>query len=191
MSLIDKIGDEFALASKEDKDSAVNALRVKAFEAFSKLGIPSMRHEEWKYTNIKTALPETLSVLNTEQAQKVSYDSFKSLDAIKLVFVNGSFDMPPCKIPAIAARERASAYTADRRTLPIAIVDSARWQGDTAILQRQTQEARPGCLGNCVSTPCGQRNCESQKSGELARDPKCDERTPQISSRLLSVLIIT
>ena len=27
-----------------------------AFASFQKMGIPSTRHEEWKYTNIKTAL---------------------------------------------------------------------------------------------------------------------------------------
>ena len=59
MALAENIAAEF---NTVDQSGAVGAVRKQAFTAFEKLGIPSTRHEEWKYTNIKTKLPETLSL---------------------------------------------------------------------------------------------------------------------------------
>ena len=59
MSLIENIEKQFAAISTTN----VSELRKNAFTAFEKLGIPSSRHEEWKYTNIKTKLNEQLSLI--------------------------------------------------------------------------------------------------------------------------------
>jgi Fe-S cluster assembly protein SufD len=72
-----------------------------AFASFQKMGIPSTRHEEWKYTNIKTALSKELKL--TTQAKKSTldkYNKFEQIKANKLVFVNGFFDTDQSEIIA-------------------------------------------------------------------------------------------
>ena len=39
-----------------DKDN-LSEVRKSALASFKTLGLPSARHEEWKYTHIKTKLP--------------------------------------------------------------------------------------------------------------------------------------
>lgn len=88
MALVENIAAEF---NTVDQSGAVGAVRKQAFTAFEKLGIPSTRHEEWKYTNIKTKLPETLSLQANNDDFIVSYNSFEAIKATKLVFINGAF----------------------------------------------------------------------------------------------------
>ena len=92
MSFADKINSEFELAGKDD--SMLSDIRKDAFKSFQKLGIPSNRHEEWRYTNIKTQLPETLSITGGKgwDLQNLDFNSFKAIKATKLVFLNGVFN---------------------------------------------------------------------------------------------------
>src|SRR5581483_12155254 len=96
MALTEKILSEFELAEKNlngQKDSALHRLRQEAIGSFQKLGIPGNRHEEWKYTNIRAQLPESLSLLNASETpvKAGDFNSFKNIKATKLVFVNGIF----------------------------------------------------------------------------------------------------
>ncbi len=97
MSLVENIAKEFELLAKNlngEKESTLFGTRKDAMSAFQKLGIPSNRHEEWRYTNIKTQLPESLSIVNSKQLVPVkdSFNFFKNITATKLVFVNGNFN---------------------------------------------------------------------------------------------------
>ena len=74
-----------------DKDN-LSEVRKSALASFKTLGLPSARHEEWKYTHIKTKLPETLLLAGSSMSQvtsKLKY--FNSIKGTKLVFVNGNF----------------------------------------------------------------------------------------------------
>ncbi len=69
-------------------------LRKNALEAFEKLGIPSIRHEEWKYTNIKAKLKQELSLITTESEVNAAVKSYLSSlppYAFRLTFLNGVF----------------------------------------------------------------------------------------------------
>ena len=97
MSFADKIVSEFELAAKSlngEKESSLFAMRKDALSSFQKMGIPSNRHEEWRYTNIKTQLPESLSILggNVLAVSKNGFNSFEEIKATKLVFLNGVFN---------------------------------------------------------------------------------------------------
>ncbi len=97
MSLVDNINKEFELLEKNingQSGSALFTTRKQAFSAFQKLGIPSNRHEEWKYTHIKTKLPESLTITAKGQLQVTggSYNSFANIKATKLVLVSGVFN---------------------------------------------------------------------------------------------------
>jgi Fe-S cluster assembly protein SufD len=92
MSFADKINSEFELAEKNISSEHILAhIRKDAFTSFQKLGIPSNRHEEWRYTNIKTQLPESLSITGhtTWNLAKDGFNSFAGIKATKLVFLNG------------------------------------------------------------------------------------------------------
>ena len=97
MSFAEKIVSEFELAEKSlngEKDNILSQTRKAAISSFQKLGIPGNRNEEWRYTNIKTQLPESLSIglANTEFSASQSYNAFKEITATKLVFVNGIYN---------------------------------------------------------------------------------------------------
>lgn len=89
MDLAGNIEKEFKFV---DQSGTVGAVRREAFTAFTKLGIPNTRHEEWKYTNIKTKLPETLSLKANSKETEIAYHSFDAITGSKLVFVNGLYN---------------------------------------------------------------------------------------------------
>ena len=66
MNLLDNIQKEF----DEIEVDSLSPIRKDAFASFQKLGIPSARHEEWKYTNIKTKLPEGLRIESRTKNQE-------------------------------------------------------------------------------------------------------------------------
>jgi len=72
------------------------SLRQKAFEHFKKLGFPSTKNEDWKYTNLTPFLKEGLE---TEPDDKIfqindtviAKAKIKSLDCYHIVLVNGRY----------------------------------------------------------------------------------------------------
>lgn len=97
MGLAENIVKQFELLEKNlngQKESLVHNTRKEAFTASRKFGIPGIRHEEWKYTNIKTQLPESLQINATGQfaIDKSKFNSFPGIEATKLVFINGNFN---------------------------------------------------------------------------------------------------
>ncbi|MFN8288076.1 MAG: Fe-S cluster assembly protein SufD [Chitinophagales bacterium] len=94
MALNEKIATEFTALEgglTALNSEALHQLRLQAISAFNALGIPSTRHEEWKYTNIKTKLPETITLLPAAAGSTAAYHKFANVNACKLVFVNGNF----------------------------------------------------------------------------------------------------
>lgn len=91
MAFTDNIDSSFAAVEKD----LLTAEREAALASFKVLGVPSGRHEEWKYTNIKTKLPESLRLLDngrqTTDHGKGKFNSFENIEGTKLVFVNGSY----------------------------------------------------------------------------------------------------
>jgi Fe-S cluster assembly protein SufD len=80
----------------------VIALREAAFNRFEAKGLPHRRVEEWKYTDLRTALRDALPLADALNAADVaalgqadsclkSGDVFAELDAYRLVIVNGHF----------------------------------------------------------------------------------------------------
>ena len=77
---------------------AVRASREAALDAFTLLGVPHRRVEEWKYTDLRALMPEVhpLGGLDEAAAADVSIEaaagkSLAHLDAYRIVFVNGRF----------------------------------------------------------------------------------------------------
>lgn len=79
-------------------------VRNVAFQAFEKLGIPTSRHEEWKYTNIKTKLSKDflLAPIDSEvNAAVKNYIASLPPYAFRLVFLNGIFHPELSIVPEI------------------------------------------------------------------------------------------
>jgi len=91
---------QFAVAEND----VTKPLREKALQTFEQLGIPTSRHEEWKYTNIKTKLSKDfiLAPLDSEVNNAVkSYIASLPPYAFRLVFLNGVFHSELSIIPEI------------------------------------------------------------------------------------------
>ncbi len=96
MSILTKIEGEFDsllhyLNGKSGQ--AYNRLREQAFENFKKLGIPTVKNEDWKYSSLKglEKYDYKLSVASSVSPEEVKSLPFAELEGLQLVFVNGSF----------------------------------------------------------------------------------------------------
>ena len=72
--------------------------RETAFERFEAHGVPTRRHEYWRYTPVRDLTPET-GVAGRANAS----DAFAGLEAYRLVFVNGRLDPSRSDREALAA----------------------------------------------------------------------------------------
>jgi len=80
----------------EQHSPALDTIRESGFSAFSQMGIPTVKHEEWKYTRISPLFDKDF-LFGNAIPHGISVDDFKSLrlagadNANELVFVNGIF----------------------------------------------------------------------------------------------------
>jgi Fe-S cluster assembly protein SufD len=81
------------LSSSEPEE--LHLVRKKAFESFQRLGFPTVKTEDWKYTHLTPFLKEEFSTtpdedLNINQ-EILAKANIKSLDCYKIVLVNGVY----------------------------------------------------------------------------------------------------
>src|SRR5688500_11567190 len=86
----------FEQLQQADANSSLGAVRQNAFNAFSKMGIPGVKHEEWKYTRISSLFNKdykvpfiastTVTVAEVDAVRLPGHE-----DANELVFVNGIY----------------------------------------------------------------------------------------------------
>ena len=100
MNNIEYFKEHFDQLKLKEKNSVLDPIRQKAFNAFNKWGIPTVKHEEWKYTRISGLLNKEFQLpktLETTTLSKVDIDSIRLPgyeQANELVFVNGFFSFP-------------------------------------------------------------------------------------------------
>jgi Fe-S cluster assembly protein SufD len=83
---------EKRLAGLPDQEASwLQALRTKARDRFRATGIPTTRHEEWRFTNLKPLEGVAFTPAGTEAAPPVEIPPFVSEDAHRLTVVNGRF----------------------------------------------------------------------------------------------------
>src|SRR3981081_2019750 len=88
------------------------------------------------------------------------------------VFMYAGFQMPARKIAAVGARESAGAKTADRRALPVTVVNQIGELGlaGAGVGERLADGWLPGEFRNRVSRPCREgRNGDEEKNGTLRK----------------------
>jgi Fe-S cluster assembly protein SufD len=96
MSNIDQFREQFERLQERSNDNGLGIVRKDAFKAFSKMGIPTTRHEEWKYTRISNLFNANFDILAQPGASlaKEDIDEYRlpgHEGANELVFVNGLF----------------------------------------------------------------------------------------------------
>lgn len=84
---------EYLSSVNGDRNSDFVRLRELSFAEFEKTGLPTIRNEEWKYTNLKP-VADTAFVPATEHspgAANLLHESLLNIAASRLVFVNGTY----------------------------------------------------------------------------------------------------
>ncbi len=84
------------LNTANKQSDAFAGLREKALESFNKLGFPTTRHEEWKYTNVNSIIANNLEFNHRQAASRVTSNlvdqhRMAGSKARVLVFENGLF----------------------------------------------------------------------------------------------------
>ena len=95
MNTIEYFKERFEQLHSENGSNSISSLRESAFNAFNKMGIPTVKHEEWKYTRISGLFnkeyefplwPVNISEKDLNALRLPGYEQ-----ANELVFVNGIF----------------------------------------------------------------------------------------------------
>ena len=77
-------------------NSPLSSIRKAAFKSFDAMGLPTVRHEEWKYTRISSLFNKEFQV-SFQTPAALTAEEFAALrlpgyeDASELVFVNGIY----------------------------------------------------------------------------------------------------
>lgn len=97
MNTIEYFKERFEQLQSSEKGSSLEAVRQNGFNALNKMGIPTAKHEEWKYTRIGSLFNKefqfAVSPVSTSLTSK-DVDAFRlpgHEEANEIVFVNGQF----------------------------------------------------------------------------------------------------
>ena len=97
MNTLETIREKYQQMQSNNGSSVLTPVERNAFEAFNNMGIPTVKHEEWKYTRISSAFNKEYAVSANGQAISFSADDLNSVrlpgyeNANELVFVNGLY----------------------------------------------------------------------------------------------------
>lgn len=100
-------------------------IRREALERFRAAGFPTLRHEDWKYTNVAVVERRHFAPRGSPgeaDAEAVAAHIFADLDADVLVFVDGWYEAGLSRIDSLPAG-------ASVRPLSAALAEDARWLG--------------------------------------------------------------
>ena len=92
--------ERFDLLQPVDKGNSIDMIRQTAFDNFNKLGIPTARHEEWKYTHIGGLFNKEYQFPAHQLTTSVSKEDLDIVrlpgheKASELFFINGLFSFP-------------------------------------------------------------------------------------------------
>jgi Fe-S cluster assembly protein SufD len=94
MNTIENIKERFGKLHSQNNDGQLATMRQHAFDAFNKMGVPTSKNEEWKYTRIGTLFNKEFDIarnVGITSADVAAYHLPGHDDANALVFVNGEF----------------------------------------------------------------------------------------------------
>lgn len=98
MKTIENLKQHFSHLQSKNGSSALTQVETSAFANFERLGVPTLRHEEWKYTRIASLFNNEYIFAQKEQPVNVSKELLEEVEISgareinELVFVNGIFN---------------------------------------------------------------------------------------------------
>lgn len=97
MELKDKILSSYVAFENEiDMNSDIHEIRMKSLENFEKLGFPTKKLEEWKYTSLNTILKNDYSIFPNKEVSvdfaEVKKYFIHDIDSYKVVFIDGKYN---------------------------------------------------------------------------------------------------
>ena len=97
MNTIDNIKERFHQAQSGNGSSQLKRIEQNAFDAFDRWGIPTVRHEEWKYTRISGLFNKPFAFVQAAGETSISATELSTArlsgyeNANELVFINGVY----------------------------------------------------------------------------------------------------
>src|ERR1044071_4050322 len=93
MSLVNTIADKYSEIQSQNGNVLLHDLRQKGYEAYNRMGFPTQRHEEWKYTRLNALVNKNykLPAAVTPSADVLANIRLQKSPAAELFFVNGVF----------------------------------------------------------------------------------------------------
>ena len=96
MELKEKILSSYvAFENGIDINSDIHEIRTEALENFEKLGFPTKKLEDWKYTSLNAVLKNDFSIFlnkeNSVQLADVKNYFIHDIDTFKVVFIDGKY----------------------------------------------------------------------------------------------------
>src|SRR5690606_26582179 len=92
-SLFQQLTATFQELEASNESSAVKSIRQDAFARFQELGFPTVKNEDWKYTNIHNLVNKTYLLNEDVDVANLDFDAadIPGLDAHRIVLVNGQY----------------------------------------------------------------------------------------------------
>jgi len=97
MDYLKQFREQFERIQAASNDNGLGTIRQDAFSAFSRMGIPTTKNEEWKYTRLSSLFNTNYDIRFGQHANLVSQEDLTTIrlpgheTANELVFVNGVF----------------------------------------------------------------------------------------------------
>jgi Fe-S cluster assembly protein SufD len=92
--LLETLKQDFTQYKNQAEQGSFLSMREQAFAEFEKLGFPTTKNEEWKYTNLKSITEKSFKAtceIKSSVNDFVNESIFSKITANRLVFVNGAF----------------------------------------------------------------------------------------------------
>lgn len=92
-SLFGQLTGTFPDLEKIEEPSSLTAIRQEAFEKFKEVGFPTVKNEDWKYTNIHALVQRPYALNNDVEVSDIDISSAEipGLDTHRIVLVNGQY----------------------------------------------------------------------------------------------------
>ncbi len=184
-SLKDRLLTQFQMAEDRlngERESAVHRLRRAALGQFDRLGFPTIRHEEWKYSNVANLLnqPFDFDVTSTLTTDDLEPLQIPNLAGNVLYFVNGHYRPDLSTIVSPADRLQISSFADALQTQPDVIgLHFARYADfqDNAFIALNTAFASDGVFirvpdGQTVEEPVILRFISDARQQNVATQPR-------------------
>ena len=97
MNTLDTIREKYQKMQSNNGSSLLTPVEQNAFDTFTNMGIPTLKHEEWKYTRISSAFNKEYAMSEGDVTSSGAAAQLNAVrlpgheDANELVFINGIF----------------------------------------------------------------------------------------------------